>query len=50
MSDGKIKRYDGVATRSIRNDNRWGVGTFCVSDAVNPSEGIANVVDIGVIS
>ncbi len=50
MSDRKIKGDNGVATHGIGDDHCRGVGAFGVGDAVNPSKGVTNVMDIGVVS
>ena len=49
MSDREIKGDNGVATHGIGDDHCRGIGAFGVGDTVNPSEGVTNIMDIGVI-
>ena len=49
MSDGKIERDDTVATCCIGDRERRNVGTFGVSNAVNPSDGVADILNISVV-
>ena len=50
MSDGKIKRYDRVAADGVRKCISRRVVAFGVGDAINPSQGVTDILNIGVIS
>ena len=49
MSDSQIKRYDGITSCRVGKDEGRGVGTFCISNAVNPGKAVAGVMDVRVI-
>ena len=48
MSDRKVKGYHRIATGGIHKREGRGVGALGVGDTVNPSQGIADILNIGV--
>ena len=49
MSNGKIEFYHRVTSNRVRDNEGRGVRAFGVSDSVNPSEGVADILNIGEI-